>query len=98
MQKAMTGGIIENTLLNAAFIFTVFILRKIDDKFSMNWELQRITFAKCVLDTIWIASLLFFTETWFVVFGFFQYFEVLLCLCILWISVIEPIRDTYKVN
>jgi len=39
MRSAMTGGIIENFLLGTAFILAIFILRKINDKFSMNWEL-----------------------------------------------------------
>jgi len=71
MVRAMNGNLFENFFLNAAFIFTVFILRKIDDKFSMNRELQRVTFVKVMLDTLWIGSILFFAETWFVVFGFF---------------------------
>mgnify|MGYP001027595937 FL=1 len=39
MKAAMSGAIFENSLLSMGFIFTIFILRKIDDKFSMNWEL-----------------------------------------------------------
>ena len=39
MKAAMSGAIFENCLLSMGFIFTIFMLRKIDDKFSMNWEL-----------------------------------------------------------
>lgn len=94
----MSGVMYFNCALNLMFISVIFTLRKIDDKFNMNWELQRVTFFKVVCDTSWIFSLLFLTETWFVVYGFFLYFDVFLCICILYISVIEPIRGTYKAN
>jgi Sodium:neurotransmitter symporter family len=97
-RSAMTATLFFNCILNLAFISLIFTLRKIDDKFNMNWELQRVTFFKIVCDSCWVFSLLFLTETWFVVYGFFEYFDVLLCISILYISVIEPIRGTYKAN
>ena len=94
----MTAAIIEICFLNILFFIMIFVLRNVEDKFNMNWELQRVTVCKGVFDFLYLARLLFFPETGFVVFGFFIYFEVVMCIIILYISVIEPIRGSYKTN
>ena len=67
----MTAAIIEICFLNILFFIMIFVLRNVEDKFNMNWELQRVTVCKVVFDFLYLASLLFFPETGFVVFGFF---------------------------
>ena len=94
----MLNAITAEFTVNSLFIVFIFTLRNVEDKFNMNWELQRVTFCKIIFDSLWCGTLLFFTDTVIVVYGFLIYFQIILSLLVLYISVIEPIRGTYKPN
>ena len=49
-------------------------------------------------DFFYIASIIYAYDTWFVVLGFLQYIEVVLCLSLLYLTSIRPIKKSYLPN
>lgn len=51
-----------------------------------------------VTDTLYFGSLLYFWDTTFVVLGFCQYFQVICCLSLLYLTAFKKIRKSYEPN
>jgi hypothetical protein len=49
-------------------------------------------------DVCYLGSLMFLYDTMFVILGFLQYIEVILCLSLLYLTAIKPIYKSYQPN
>lgn len=86
------------TFVNYEFVFLTlfflctFWLRNIKDEFSINMEIRAMTTILFVSDLLYISSIILLYNTAFVVLGFIQYIEVILCLSLLYLTALRPIR------
>jgi hypothetical protein len=76
----------------------IFLLRNVNDEFAIRRELVKVTVLLNVCSLCSVYSLLYFTQSPFVVYGGFLYFNIILCLGSLYITGYGPIRDSYKPN
>lgn len=53
---------------------------------------------KLPTDFLYAGTLIFFYDSAFVVLGFAEYFQISLCLILLYITAIKPVRLTYQQN
>ena len=92
---AMVFFINYEFLLCIAFFICIFIMRNIKDEFSINSELRSMTTMLFISDFLYIASLIFINNTNFVSLGGCQYIELFLCISLLTITAIIPIKKSY---
>ena len=85
-------------ILCIAFFICIFIMRNIKDEFSINSELRSMTTMLFISDFFYIASLIFINNTNFVSLGGCQYIELFLCISLLSITAIIPIKKSYEPN
>ena len=98
INRAVGVAINYEFVLCTTFFFCTFMLRNIHDEFSINTEIRAMTTLLFITDTLYISCLIFFYDTYFVVLGFCEYFTVTLCLSLLYITAIKPVRLSYKPN
>ena len=79
------------------FFGCVFMLRHIHDDFNINDELRKMSLTLYICDALYLTSLIFLYDTAFVVLGFAQYFQVILCVCLLLLTA-KSIRKSYEPN
>ena len=85
-------------IMCSLFFLCTFWLRNINDEFSINYEIRVMTTCLFVSNVLYICSLMFLYESTFVVLGFVQYIEVILCLSLLYLTAIKPIYKSYQPN
>ena len=86
----------EFVVLSALFA-CVWWLRNVNDEFNINQEIKRMSLTVYVCDLLYLSSLIFFYDTAFVVLGFCQYFQVILCLSLLFLTGLS-IMKSYQPN
>lgn len=64
------------------------MLREIDDTFNISRELRRVIAISTVCFTAYTFMILFADDTLFVILGFVQYFWVVICLSLLYLTAI----------
>ena len=100
--KAMNEAVLtytnEEFILCTIFFWCTFMLRNINDEFSINSEIRAMTTILYVTDLAYISCLCLFYDSTFVVLGFLQYIIVICCLSLLYITAIRPVVKTYKPN
>lgn len=64
----------------------VWWLRNVNDEFNISQEIKRMSLIVYVCDLLYLSSLIFFYDTAFVVLGFCQYFQIILCLSLLFLT------------
>ena len=84
----------EFVLCTLIFLCT-FWLRNIKDEFSINFEIRAMTTCLFISDFLYIFTMIAFYDSVFVVLGFCQYFEIALCLSLLYLTAIRPIVKSY---
>ncbi len=83
-------------LHNVLFFIMLFIIRDVDDKFSIGSELRKVCFVSTACTTIYTFSLLFMDGTTFVIMGWQDYLLAIMSLSLLYFTAWTPIRETYK--
>lgn len=61
--RAMDEQIIAQFIANTLLILAMFVLREVDDKFSVTWELYYVTCIKTLCNLLSTGTLLFFSES-----------------------------------
>ena len=95
MNVAVMTWVNYEFVLCSLFFVCTFVLRNIKDEFSINQEIRIMTVILFTTDFFYIASLIYAYNTYFVILGFVQYIEVALCLALLYLTAIRPIRKSY---
>lgn len=80
------------------FFFAYYSIRHVDDQFNINREMKVAIVTKFIVDNLYIACLLFFFNSVFVVLGFVEYIMISMNLILLYFTSITPIRGTYEPN
>ena len=80
------------------FFICIFVMRNIKDEFSINRELRAMAGTLFFTDSIYIGSLIFINNSKFVTLGGCQYIELFLCVSLLTITAIIPIKRSYQPN
>ena len=80
------------------FFLCTFWLRNIRDEFSINSEIRLCVVILFTCDLLYISCLVLLYNSVFTVLGFLQYFLVIQCLALLYLTAIRPIRKSYEPN
>lgn len=83
-------------LRNLAFITMFFMVRNIDDDFSIGVELRQVALVYTFCSTTYTILILFFSSTVFVTLGYCQYILMAMSLALLYLTAWRPILLTYK--
>lgn len=81
---------------NVLFYIMLFVIRDVDDKFSIASELRTVCIVTTVCLTFYTSSLLFMDQTLFVIMGWCDYLLVIMSLSLLYFTAWTPIKQTYK--
>ena len=101
-QEEINGAVV--TFINYEFVLCLlfflctFWLRNIKDEFNINTEIRAMTTVLYITDWLYITTLLTCYDSVFVVMGFIQYFLVIQCLILLYMTAFHPIIKSYKPN
>ena len=95
INNAMLSFTISQTFRNLILFGSVFLLREIDDTFNITKELRWVIVISTVCFTAYTLTILFFGHSLFVILGFCQYFWVITCISLLYLTAIEPLLRTY---
>ena len=82
-------------LLCIMFFSCTFWLRNINDEFSINTEIRTMTTILFLTDALYMACIIYFYDSVFVVLGFCQYFQVFLSLSLLFVTSVRPVYKSY---
>jgi hypothetical protein len=83
-------------LHNVLFFVMLFVIRDVDDKFSIASELRKVCIISTFCLTFYTFSDLFLDTTLFVIMGWSQYLLAVMSLSLLYFTAWTPISETYK--
>lgn len=81
---------------NVLLYVMIFLLREVDDTFNITKELRWVVGISCFFQIAYTCSILFFDDSLFVILGYCEYFQVIVCLSVLYLTALEPLSRSYK--
>jgi hypothetical protein len=86
------------TIYNVLFFTMMFLTRKVRDEFTINRELRTMNMLRFAFDTLFLATVIFFPTSRFTELGCPVYFQIGLCLSLLYDSSFRQIGRTFDPN
>jgi hypothetical protein len=87
--RAVIAYVCEETLGNFIFFTLMFMTRFVEDEFAITREFRSMTFWRFFTSTLYLLSLCFFPTSVFTMLGCPEYFQVMLCIGLLFDSSIR---------
>lgn len=84
--------------LNILFFIMMFLIRNVKDEFKMGNELRTMTLTRFLVDLAFIFPIIFYPQGAFTMMGCAQYFQIGMCLFLLFDSAGRQIIRTFKAN
>ena len=86
------------SIYNIIFFYCLFRIRNITDEFNISSELKSMIIMKVLTDIFYAGTMIFLYDSPFIILGFGEYIQMVLCLWLLYVTAIEPIYKSYQPN